>query len=77
MPQFKTQSDRFIADACTVMRKSAQHALMLGDLRDMLTAHNVNCCDGEDTYFDEDFTEYRSDIAVIDEVEFFQRYVLE
>lgn len=73
----KPHSDRFIADACMVMRRSARHALMLGDLRDLLLAHNVNCCDSEDGYFDEDFTENRLDITVIDEVEFFNRYVLE
>ena len=73
----KPQSDRFIADACMVMRRSARHALLLSDLQEILAAHNVNCCDGEDGYFGVNFDEYRTDIQVLDEEEFFNDYILE
>jgi len=49
--------------------------LSRSDIRDLQDAHNVNMCDGNDeAWFDGD-TGACDHITVIDEVEFFERYV--
>lgn len=49
--------------------------LSKSDIRDLQDAHNVNMCDGNDeTWFDGD-TGACDHITIIDDTEFFERYV--
>lgn len=49
--------------------------LAKSDIRDLQDAHNVNLCDGNDeTWFDGD-NGACDHITIIDDVEFFERYV--
>jgi hypothetical protein len=58
----------FALDAFTVMQNA--NRLHNREHRELLAAHNVNCCDGEDSWFDE--TE--DDLTTLDEVEAFNTF---
>ena len=59
----------------TVGKGEFKPRLSPADIRYLQDAHNVNLCDGNDeTWFDAD-TDPVQHIHVIDEVEFFERYV--
>lgn len=58
----------FALDTFTVMQNA--NRLHGREHRELLTAHNVNCCDGEDSWFNE--TE--DDLTILDEVEAFNTF---
>lgn len=61
----------FALDTFTVMRNA--NRLHGREHRELLTAHNVNCCDGEDSWFEEE----GSELTILDEVEAFNTFWLE
>lgn len=61
----------YAPDTFTIMQNARR--LHNREHRELLTAHNVNCCDGEDSWFDEE----ESELTILDEVEAFEALWME
>lgn len=61
----------FALDTFTVMQNAKR--LHGREHRELLAAHNVNCCDGEDSWFDEE----ESDLTILSDTEAFEAFWLE
>lgn len=61
-----------LPDSFDVMRNA--NKLHFFELRDTLAAHNVNCCDGEDSWLD---FEPENGLTILSDVEAFEAFWME
>ena len=61
-----------LPDSFDVMQNT--NKLHFFELRDTLAAHNVNCCDGEDSWFDGGLDD---DLTILSDVEAFNTFWME
>jgi hypothetical protein len=60
----------------TVLRSVCLPRLPAHTIRELQDAHNANLCDGNDeTWFDGENDATDAQLTIIDEIEFFERYV--